>query len=143
MGINIKIAANSNEIEAVKNIRRKVFCIEQKIPEEIEFEDNKNVDIHFVVLYDNLIVGTARLTLLKNNVAKGSRLAVLREYRHLNLGKKLIMFIKDVAISLNLKKIIIEPHSYLENYYSYFGFKKIEGSYSFNEINLIKMEIVL
>lgn len=143
MKLKVKIAKTQAEINAAKNIRSLVFNMEQGIPEEFEFDKYDNSSIHFIAMFDNKIIGTARITIIEKGIAKGSRLSILKEYRNLNIGRSLMNKIKEIAIQLGIKKIIIEPHAYLEKYYSHFGFKKVEGSQSFGDIKLIRMEIYL
>jgi len=143
MKLEVKVAKTQAEINSAKKTRSLVFNIEQGIPEEMEFDKNDDSSTHFIALFNNKVIGTARITIIEKGIAKGSRLAILKEYRNLNAGRLIMNKIKEIAIQLGINKIIIEPHNYLEKYYSHFGFKRIEGYQSFGDIKLIRMEIYL
>jgi predicted GNAT family N-acyltransferase len=75
---------------ALKDIRRQVFIQEQNVPEELEWDDDDLTCEHFIAFVGNDAVGCARLIGHK----KIGRMAVLKPFRALGIGKIIIYHIK-------------------------------------------------
>lgn len=92
---NIKIVSGTWQTLATdaKAIREIVFIQEQNIAAQDEWDELDAVSTHFVVYVDDKIVATARL--LENNSI--GRVAVLKEYRGLKIGKKLMQTVIALA----------------------------------------------
>jgi len=104
-------------------IRKKVFCEEQKISEDIEFDNLDNLCEHFLVFKDEIAVATARVRKKEFCVYKIERVAVLISYRKLKVGTLLIKQIIDEYQKID-KKISIILHSQVsvENFYKNLNF---------------------
>ena len=70
-------------------IREQVFIIEQKVPMHIEQDGKDNESGHVLLWSQDVPVGTLRFRETPEGV-KMERIAVLKEYRGLHLGKLLI-----------------------------------------------------
>ena len=136
MVISIKTAITKEDKRKCFSIRRNVFVREQNISEKIEFDD-ENVDAkYFIAQYKNIFVGTARYRLTDFGI-KLERFAVLKSYRNLGVGKKLVLYIlnsikDDKSIYLHAQESVI-------NFYSKLGFKRIGGQFFEAEIPHQKM----
>ena len=82
-------------------IRRKVFCEEQKISKEIEFDNLDHLCSHFLIFDDKNVIATARVRQKEENLLKIERVAVLFEFRRLKVGSTLINNIIQYFINLN------------------------------------------
>ena len=99
---------NSNEeMEKSYRIRTKVFCEEQKISKEIEFDNLDHLCVHFLIFDDKKAIATARVRQKEKNIFKIERVAVLIEFRKLKVGSVLIKNIIEQFINLNDKISII------------------------------------
>ena len=78
------------EMEKSYAIRTKVFCEEQKISKEIEFDNLDHLCGHFLIFDDKKAIATARVRQKEKNVLKIERVAVLLEFRRLKVGSILI-----------------------------------------------------
>jgi len=107
---NFKIIGLSDEINVSFKIRKKVFCEEQRIPEEIEFDNLDHLCEHFLIYKKDEAIGTARARKKEDNLFKIERVAVLVEYRKLKVGSLLINEIINYYLKKN-KKISIILHS--------------------------------
>ena len=122
MEIKVHIATKQKELSHVREIREKVFIVEQNVPEEVEIDEYENSSNHVIALLDEKYIGTARWRNTEDGV-KLERFAVLKEKRGFGVGKKLVEFI--------LKKIKDEPFVYLHaqdhviSFYAQFGFNPI------------------
>jgi len=136
MVISIKTATTKKDKSKCFSIRRNVFVKEQNISGKIEFDDD-NVDAtYFIAQYKNVFVGTARYRFTDFGI-KLERFAVLKSYRNLGVGKKLVLYILnsikgEEAIYLHAQESVID-------FYSKLGFKKIGSQFFEAEIPHQKM----
>ena len=119
MEIKVHLATTQQELAHVREIREKVFIMEQNVPEDVEIDQYEDSSNHIVALLDEEFIGTARWRKTEDGI-KLERFAVLKEKRGLGIGKKLVEFI--------LEKIKNEPFVYLHaqdhviSFYKKFGF---------------------
>ena len=122
MEIKVHLATTQQELEHVREIREKVFIMEQNVPEDVEIDQYEDSSNHIVALLDEEFIGTARWRKTQDGI-KLERFAVLKEKRGLGIGKKLVEFI--------LEKIKNEPFVYLHaqdhviSFYKKLGFNPV------------------
>ena len=92
---------SKEEMEKSCAIRTKVFCEEQKISKEIEFDNLDHLCSHFLIFDDKKVIATARVRQKEENILKIERVAVLFEFRRLRVGSTLIKNIIQYFINLN------------------------------------------
>lgn len=127
----------------VFEIREKVFVEEQEDTIEDEFfsTDEKNVN-HFLLLKDNVPIGTLRYRELANKTFKIERVALLKEYRHKGYMKLALVKLIDLIKKKNTPCTITLNGQYdLLNYYRSLGFKE-EGDI-FIEANIKHIKLNL
>jgi predicted GNAT family N-acyltransferase len=72
--ITIKIAKSAKDIEECLHLREAVFIVEQNVPADLDRDEYDDSALHFLALYYNRPVGTARVVLKENGaVAKIGR----------------------------------------------------------------------
>ena len=96
-----KKVSSKEEMEKSYAIRTKVFCEEQKISKEIEFDNLDHLCSHFLIFDDKKVIATARVRQKEENILKIERVAVLFEFRRLKVGSTLIKNIIQHFINLN------------------------------------------
>jgi predicted GNAT family N-acyltransferase len=96
-----KKVSSKEEMEKSYAIRKKVFCEEQKISKEIEFDNLDHLCSHFLIFDDKNVIATARVRQKEENLLKIERVAVLFEFRRLKVGSTLINNIIQYFINLN------------------------------------------
>ena len=106
-----------------KEIREQVFIQEQNIEPEDEWDELDSESLHFIVYEDNHAIATARL--LKNNSI--GRVAVLKAYRGLGIGKILMEYIIQYALNENREYLKLSAQTYAIPFYSKLGFN-VQGS---------------
>ena len=84
-----KITSN-DEINISFKIRKKVFCGEQNISEDIEFDNLDHLCNHFMIYKKREAIATARVREKENHIFKIERVAVLVEHRNIKVGSLLI-----------------------------------------------------
>ena len=113
----------SDQMELCHTIRKKVFCEEQKISEDIEFDNLDDICEHFLVFNDQIAIATARVRKKEDYVYKIERVAVLISYRKLKVGTLLIKQIIDQYKNIDKKNsIILHSQISVENFYKNLDF---------------------
>ena len=137
--IIFKIASTQEELTAARDIRRKVFSLEQGIPTELDLDEDEERSIHLLALVPpSQFIGTGRLTI---NTSTGilSRISIIESYRNKGLGKLIIMRLEAIAKEKGLSTLTLAPHSYLENFYSSLGYSKTKGEKVVGKYTLLSM----
>jgi len=116
--INIRVANWADDKTGLAKIRRAVFIDEQKVPEELEWDEEDIRSTHFLVTIDDTAVATARL---KPDGQIG-RMAVLNEYRHQGIGQKLLQYVLQNAVSQNMKTLYLHAQVDAVPFYEKQGF---------------------
>jgi predicted GNAT family N-acyltransferase len=96
-----KKVSSKEEMEKSYAIRNKVFCEEQKISKELEFDNLDHLCSHFLVFDNKKVIATARVREKEENILKIERVAVLFEFRRLKVGSTLIKNIIQYFLNSN------------------------------------------
>ena len=102
-----KKVSSKEEMEKSYAIRTKVFCEEQKISKEIEFDNLDHLCSHFLIFDNKKAIATARVRQKEKNLLKIERVAVLLEFRRLKVGSILIQNIIKHYMNLDDNKSIV------------------------------------
>ena len=137
MEIDIKIATTNKDKERCFSVRREVFVKEQNISEKIEFDDKIFDAIYLIATYENKSIGTARYRFTDQGV-KLERFAVLKSFRNLGVGKKLVDYILNIV--KNEKFIYLHAQESVVEFYLKLGFIKIGSPFFEAEIPHQKMK---
>ena len=92
-----QIAKNKRMLEDCFEIRKCVFVEEQGVPLENEFDQYEDYSFHIVGYINGVPMATARIRSLNTHVCKIERVAIIKWYRGLGYGKKLIHAIETIA----------------------------------------------
>ena len=112
-----------DQMELCHTIRKKVFCEEQKISEDIEFDNLDDICEHFLVFNNQIAIATARVRKKEDCVYKIERVAVLISYRKLMVGSLLIKQIIDQYQKIDKKNsIILHSQVSVKNFYKNLNF---------------------
>ena len=136
MKINVKIITSENNLKIAFAIRKKVFVEEQKVPEDIEWDEFEYSANHVLAYIQDKPVGTARWRQTRKGV-KLERFAVLPEFRSFGVGKNLVQFILNEL--MNSETIYLHAQESVINFYSRLGFKRIGSQFYEAEILHQKM----
>lgn len=114
--------------EEAKNIRITVFVDEQGFENEIDEIDNSAV--HALLFKDGKAVATARMFEKDNGKSFYlGRIAVLKEYRGLNLGSEIVNAMIEKAKALGAEKCEISAQCRAMGFYQKLGFKEFGETY--------------
>ena len=87
----------------LSNIRYQVFVDEQKVPIELEIDDDDPLAAHVLCLVDDYPVGTGRI-LLDGHIG---RLAVLQAHRKQGYGNKMLHHLELIAQENGLTEVFL------------------------------------
>lgn len=104
-------------------IRTGVFVLEQRIPKELEWDDDDATALH-AVAYNRLgqPVATGRLLGARDGVAKIGRMAVHRVLRGSGLGEQVLRTLMDAARGRGDREIVLHAQRSAESFYTRNGF---------------------
>jgi predicted GNAT family N-acyltransferase len=100
-------------------VRRQVFVIEQRVPEEEEWDDDDEVCVHVLATRNREPVGTGRLS----PAGKIGRLAVLSEFRGRGLGDRIMRMLIEQAYHRGLVEVTLNAQLQVVPFYEKRGFK--------------------
>jgi predicted GNAT family N-acyltransferase len=89
--------------ELLSNIRYQVFVVEQKVPIELEIDDDDPLAAHILCIVDGQPVGTGRI-LLDGHIG---RLAVLQANRKQGYGNKILEHLELIAQENELTEVFL------------------------------------
>ena len=119
MHIKIREPQTAIDYMFLRNIRIQVFVIEQQIPWQWEFDEFDTTATHLIVEMNQQIIGTGRFYPSSNDesIYKLGRMAVLKNFRGLGIGSKILNKFEDIAKSKNISEIYLEAQSDKLNFY--------------------------
>ena len=138
-----KKVTSKEEMDKSYAIRTKVFCEEQKISKNIEFDNLDHLCGHFLILDNKKAIATARVRQKGKSVLKIERVAVLLEFRRLKVGSILIKNIIKHYMNLNDKKsVILHSQVAVADFYKTLNFISYGNDFSEDGIPHIAMKYV-
>ncbi len=139
--IIFKIASSAIDLERVKEMRYKVFTIEQGIAHQLDDDGLDDSSIH--ILGDHQETGapvvSGRLT-INGSTGVISRIAVYKEYRGLKLGQEVVRRLEKLAIEKGVETLTLSPHAYLEKFYADLGYHTVSGEKKVGQYTLLTMK---
>ena len=138
-----KKVSSKKEMDKSYAIRTKVFCEEQKISKEIEFDNLDHLCGHFLIFDDKKAIATARVRQKEKSVLKIERVAVLLEFRRLKVGSILIK--NTIKHYMNLddnKSIVLHSQIAVADFYKSLNFISYGNKFFEDGIPHIAMKYV-
>lgn len=123
--IEIKHVQFEDKKAEITMIRTTVFIQEQHVPEELEWDEYDETSVHFLAYCQGEIVGTARLL----EDGRIGRMAILKEYRNRNIGKKMLKYIVQLAKQRQYKDIRLSAQEQAIGFYEKQGFSVVSDVY--------------
>lgn len=135
----IRSATGAADREACFAVRRRVFVVEQHVPEELEFDSLDATATHVLAVRDDgLPLGTSRLlygpgaadrTGGDPTVGSLGRLAVVGEARGLRIGVALVRAVQDVARERGLLTVELHAQTRALGFYERLGYEAYGAEY--------------
>jgi hypothetical protein len=125
--------------ENICAIRYEVFVDEQNVPEELEIDGLDGKAKHVLTFVDDVPIGTGRI-LSDGHIG---RVAVLKNYRGLGIGKSIMKELIKCAQDMSLEKVWLSSQWHAHSFYLDLGFVCVGEVYKEAGIEHIKMFRVL
>ena len=109
-------------------VRDLVFTQEQGFPAEIDIDDYDKIAWQCILYKDGAAIGTARL-IPQDKIGKIGRVAILKEFRGLGLGFKIMEAILDQAEKLSYESLNLSAQVYAVPFYEKLGFAVVGDEY--------------
>lgn len=124
MKFDIKKTTWATDKTALKQVREAVFIKEQRVPEDLEWDQHDTDSVHFIALDDaQTPIGCIRL--MPNGQI--SRLSVLEQYRNGGIGNALLLSASKEAEQLGMKEIFLHAQTHATSFYEAAGFTVTGG----------------
>lgn len=142
MSILIKKITEEKQLEKAFDIRKIVFVEEQKVAPEEEYDEFETTSTHFLALYNQKEVGTARWRFTEKGI-KLERFAVLASARNKGVGQALVAAVLESVRNTPTKNKTIYLHAQLlaMGLYQKFHFKAVGNQ--FEEANIQHYKMIL
>lgn len=132
LAYEVRVAEDPADREACFAVRKEVFVVEQRVPEDIEYDAYDPGALHVLAIReDGVPLGTGRLLYGGKAAAKtggdltvGSlgRLAVAREARGLGVGAALVAAIEEAARARGLAAVDLHAQTHALGFYERLGY---------------------
>ena len=123
--VHIRLADWKKDHAALRRIREAVFIAEQAVPAELEWDADDASAVHFLALEGEYPMGTARL-LPDGHIG---RVAVLKDWRGLKVGDKLLRAVIEEAEKRGLKQQMLSAQVHASSFYERFGFSVVSDEF--------------
>jgi predicted GNAT family N-acyltransferase len=125
---------------SIKCVRIPVFIEEQNVPFDLDFDQFDIVATHWLAYSDDQSpVGTARLL----NDGHLGRMAVLKAYRQLGIGRKIILAALDFAREAGMSKVFLHAQVPAQKFYEGIGFIAYGDIFIDANMDHIAMEVTI
>jgi predicted GNAT family N-acyltransferase len=124
VSVEIRRADGRAELDALLDLRHRVFCMEQGVPKHEEIDGRDGDAIHLVALRseDGGVVGTCRLLFVDRTVQL-SRLAVEPDARRQGIATALLHEAARQAAAAHAKRIVLHAQTYARDLYAADGYE--------------------
>ena len=132
----ISIVDFNTYCKEIKEIRKKVFIKEQKVPKNLEWDGLDSEAKHALVKKRDNFIGTGRV-FPDGHIG---RVAVIKSYRGQGIGKKIINKLVETAINDGLDEVWLSSQCNAVGFYKKIGFSEFGEIFQEAGINHIKMK---
>jgi predicted GNAT family N-acyltransferase len=124
VSVEVRRAEGRAEMDALLDLRHRVFCVEQGVPKREEMDGRDGEAIHLVAVRteDGRVLGTCRLVLVERTVQL-SRLAVEPEARRRGIATRLLQEADHEAQAARAKRIVLHAQTYARDLYAAEGYE--------------------
>jgi predicted GNAT family N-acyltransferase len=138
-----KLAENEGDLKAAFEVKRQVFVEEQGIPQNMVFDDPVGEVMRIVAKDGNRVIGTARIQFLGAKQAKLERMAVLKPFRNLGIGKGIVSFVIKELRGKQVEEVVLHAQHGAVEFYKECGFKELGSPFQEAGIQHTKMQRAL
>ncbi len=114
--------AHPDELPACLAVRRAVFVEEQKVPLCEDLDGRDSDCVHVAAFDGEVLVGTARISIVAGGDAKVQRVAVLAAHRGRGLGHRIMALVEDQARRLGCARVVLDAQVAVIPFYERRGY---------------------
>lgn len=140
--LRIRLARTKREMDAIFEIRRIVFLVEQHVPKAEEWDGLDDKSKHIIVTYSGKPVACARIRFLGNK-AKLERIAVLKPYRKMGVGRSLVGYMVSYSRRRKAAQAVMNAQVHAKGFYQLCGFRPFGKTFMEAGIPHVKMHMKL
>ena len=137
--MQIKVAQTQSDFFQIVRIRAEVFIREQNVDSEIEMDIKDDTAIHCLATLNNKPAGCLRI-LMNDDVVTVGRVAVLKPYRRMKIGKAMMEFVETLPEVKEKGKIAVHAQLTARDFYLNCGFHEVSDIYEEANILHVSME---
>jgi predicted GNAT family N-acyltransferase len=122
---DVRVAETPADLAACFAVRREVFVDEQKVPAELEIDQNDEPGakaVHVLATGPDGPLGAGRLLLGDDGTGILGRLAVTRAARGLGIGAALVRTIENEALRIGLSTVELHSQTHAVRFYERLGY---------------------
>jgi predicted GNAT family N-acyltransferase len=122
VNLEIRRADGRDEMDALLDLRDRVFCVEQGVPKREEIDGRDGDAIHLVAVREGRVIGTCRLLFIDRTVQL-SRLAVEPDARREGIAMALLHEADREAAAARARRIVLHAQTYARELYVADGYE--------------------
>ena len=130
------VTYNTESQESIQHIRHTVFTGEQQVDPAIDFDGQDSLAIHVLLFVRGRPAATGRM-LSDGHIG---RVAVLKEYRGMGMGRQVISALEEYAAKNHYPRIYLGSQLHAQPFYSKLGFTPYGEQYTEANIEHISMQ---
>ena len=140
--IELSITSWAEAQNLVKSLRYQVFVIEQKVPEDMEWDEFDQIAWHAIVTADNQTIGTGRL-IINDRIAKIGRMAVQSSRRNQGIGKSILKSLIQTAKEKGAQECVLHAQTHAIAFYAKEDFEPHGPIFDEAGIPHVEMRLIL
>jgi predicted GNAT family N-acyltransferase len=140
--IELSITSWAEAQSLVKPLRYQVFVVEQKVPEDMEWDQFDEIAWHAIVTVDNQTVGTGRL-ILDGHIAKIGRMAVQSSRRNQGIGTIILNALIQTAKEKGAQECLLHAQTHAIAFYAKEDFEPHGPIFDEAGIPHVEMRLIL
>ena len=123
--IHVRVADWQKDNADLRRIREAIFIAEQSVAPELEWDTEDADAVHFLAFERDYAIGTARL-LPDGHIG---RVSVLKDWRGLKVGDRLLQAVIVEAERRGLKRQMLSAQVHATAFYERHGFKVVSSEF--------------
>jgi len=121
--VTVRPTRDEAEIQAALDLRVEVFCDEQGVPRDLEFDELDATSTQIVALDESGVIATCRLRSPEPGRCKLERMVVKREVRKLGVGGQLLARAEREAREHGTEIMVLNAQVTAEPFYASHGYR--------------------
>src|SRR5690242_13894316 len=141
-GFHVEVChwANAADRDALASVREIVFVLEQRVPRELEVDDDDPRSVHVLARApDGTPIGTGRLT----PTGRIGRMAVMADWRGNGVGTMLLRALLDQARARRMSEVVLHAQRDAVAFYLDYGFAVVGDEFEEAGIPHVRMHRAL